>query len=76
MLMKVTSSLSLHRHDSMKIKEAKGIPLHDRQTALALLLELTLQRGTLRYLLDAVLLLLQLSEVAGSTLKGEVGGLL
>ena len=65
------TTLYTHHHNSLKIK---GIPLHDRQTALALLLELTLQRGTLQHLLDAVLLLLQLSEVTGSTHKGEVGG--
>ena len=43
------------------MSEHKSIPLEDRQTALALLLELALQRGTLQQILGAVLLLLQLS---------------
>jgi len=43
------------------MEERKNIPLEDRQTALALLLELALQRGTLQHILGAVLLLLQLS---------------
>jgi len=45
----------------LKMEERKNVPLEDRQTALALLLELALQRGTLQHILGAVLLLLQLS---------------
>ncbi len=39
------------------------IPLGDRQTAMSLLLELALQRGTLSHILDALLLLLRLSDM-------------
>ena len=39
------------------------IPLGDRQVAMSLLLELALQRGTLSHILDAVLLLLRLSDM-------------
>lgn len=42
----------------------KGVPFEDRQAALGLLLELALQRGTLQHVLDAVLLLLRLSDAA------------
>ena len=38
------------------------IPLGDRQIAMSLLLELALQRGTLSHILDALLLLLRLSD--------------
>ncbi|XP_049844846.1 E3 ubiquitin-protein ligase HERC2 [Schistocerca gregaria] len=38
------------------------VPLADRHTALGLLLELAIQRGTLSYMLDAILLLLHLWE--------------
>lgn len=41
----------------------KVIPLGDRQLAMSLLLELALQRGTLSHLLDAILLLLRLSDL-------------
>lgn len=41
-------------------KESDTIPFTDQHRALALLLELAVQRGTLSHLLDAVLLLLQL----------------
>ena len=41
--------------------EKKSIPLHDRQLALSLLLELVLQRGTLEHMLDTTLLLLRLT---------------
>lgn len=37
------------------------VPLHDRQLALSLLMELALQRGTLEHMLDVVLLLLRLT---------------
>lgn len=43
--------------------DEKGIPLVDRHAALGLLLELSLQRGTLSHILDSVLLLLRLSGV-------------
>ncbi|XP_077983839.1 E3 ubiquitin-protein ligase HERC2-like [Glandiceps talaboti] len=43
-------------------KGANTIPVQDQHTALALLLELALQRGTLSELLNSVLLLLQLWE--------------
>ena len=50
---------------SMKLGDGgKGIPFEDRQAALGLLLELALQRGTLRHMLDSVLLLLRLSDAA------------
>lgn len=39
------------------------IPLVDRQVAMSLLLELALQRGTLSHILDAILLLLCLSNM-------------
>ena len=49
----------------MKLGEGgKGIPFEDRQAALGLLLELSLQRGTLQHMLDSVLLLLRLSDAA------------
>lgn len=49
--------------DRLKIEVEKGIPLEDRQAALTLLLELAIQRGTLRHILDVVLLLLKLSGI-------------
>lgn len=39
------------------------VPLGDRQVAMGLLLELALQRGTLSHILDAILLLLRLSDM-------------
>ena len=50
-------------HSLLRTKslEKKSIPLHDRQLALSLLLELVLQRGTLEHMLGTSLLLLQLS---------------
>ena len=42
------------------------VPLDDRQVAISVLLELTLQRATLSHILEAVLLLLQLSDLAPS----------
>ena len=59
----------------LKIEKEKGVPLHDRHMALALLLELALQRGTLQHILDTVLLLLRLSELScksNKVLKSEV----
>ena len=50
----------------LKMGEQKNVPLKDRQMALALILELALQRGTLQQILEAVLLLLRLS---GSTCR-------
>lgn len=38
------------------------IPMEDRQKALLLLLELSLQRGCLQHILDCILLLLQLAD--------------
>ena len=50
---------------SMKLGDGgKGIPFEDRQAALGLLLELSLQRGSLQHMLDTVLLLLRLSDAA------------
>ena len=40
--------------------KANRVPLPDQQTALALLLELAVQRGSLHHVLNAVLLLLNL----------------
>ena len=54
-----------------KIEEEKGIPLEDRQAALSLLLELALQRGTLRHILDVVLLLLRISGLPGNVRKSN-----
>ncbi len=54
---------SLSHTHRLKVEEEKGIPLVDRQAALSLLLELSLQRGTLSHILDSVLLLLQLSGI-------------
>lgn len=45
----------------------KAVPLEDRQVAMSLLLELTLQRGTLSHILEALLLLLCLSDLPLST---------
>lgn len=39
------------------------VPLEDRQVAMSLLLELALQRGTLSHILEALLLLLRLSDL-------------
>lgn len=55
--------LSLARRDlnaCASAKDSDTIPFTDQHRALALLLELAIQRGTLSHLLDAVLLLLQL----------------
>ena len=52
-----------HSRDLNACASAKGvdtIPVADQHSALALLLELAVQRGTLGHLLDATLLLLQL----------------
>ena len=57
-------SFCLHSFNS---DEEKSIPVVDRQRALSLLLELTLQRGTLQHILDAILLLLQLAEKASKS---------
>ena len=42
--------------------EVKSVPLADRQLALSLLLELSMQRGTLQHLLAAISLILQLAD--------------
>lgn len=42
------------------LAKANRVPLPDQQAALALLLELAVQRGSLRHLLEAILLLLNL----------------
>ncbi|MGH0171437.1 UNVERIFIED_CONTAM: hypothetical protein FKN15_060157 [Acipenser sinensis] len=47
-------------HGASSTKGAGNIPLQDQHLALAILLELSVQRGTLSQLLSAVLLLLQL----------------
>jgi len=47
--------------------EGKMVPLDDRQVAISVLLELTLQRATLSHILEAILLLLQLSDLTPST---------
>ena len=47
--------------------EEKMVPLEDRQVAMSLLLELILQRATLSHILDAILLLLRLSDFAPCT---------
>ncbi len=63
-----------HTH-RLKLEKGKSIPLEDRQLALALILELALQRGGLQHLLDAVLLLLAMSGMPGKAntmLKSEV----
>ena len=43
-------------------KDKMEIPLEDRQKALLLLLELSLQRGCLQHIIDSILLLLQLAD--------------
>ena len=48
---------------SVQFERRKLIPLGDRQVAMSLLLELSLQRGTLSHILDAILLLLRLSHL-------------
>ena len=58
--------ISLTSYLRLKMGEQKNVPLKDRQMALALILELALQRGTLQQILEAVLLLLRLS---GSTCR-------
>lgn len=45
-------------------KDVENVPLEDRQKALSLLLELSLQRGTLYHILDCILLLLYLADKA------------
>ncbi|MGH0142689.1 UNVERIFIED_CONTAM: hypothetical protein FKN15_076572 [Acipenser sinensis] len=54
------SVLSSDVHGASSTKGAGNIPLQDQHLALAILLELSVQRGTLSQLLSAVLLLLQL----------------
>ena len=49
----------------------KVVPLKDRQAAMCLLLELTLQRGTLSHILEGLLLLLRLSYLIPSTDKNR-----
>lgn len=53
-----TTSSSSSSSSSTVVKSA--VPLRDQQTALAILLELAIQRGSLGHLLRAVLLLLGL----------------
>ena len=48
---------------SSSLEVEKVIPFADRQLGMNLLLELALQRGTLSHLLDAILLLLRLSNM-------------
>ena len=62
-----------HTH-RLKAEEEKGIPLEDRQAALSLLLELSLQRGTLSHILDSVLLLLRLSGVPDNARNIKTAG--
>ena len=55
-------------------KEEKKVPLEDRQKALSLLFELSLQRGTLPHIIDCILLLLHLADNASRSnerLKSE-----
>ncbi|MGH0166749.1 UNVERIFIED_CONTAM: hypothetical protein FKN15_006610 [Acipenser sinensis] len=57
---RATKFLSSDVHGASSTKGAGNIPLQDQHIALAILLELSVQRGTLSQLLSAVLLLLQL----------------
>ena len=64
---KKSSNLRVTRKIYSSSKEEFVAPLGDRSLALALLLELALQRATLRHVLNAVLILLELAQTDKST---------